>query len=82
MFTRDYLHLPEKNIKFDIIEDSKLEILVNCDELFDDVCQDILEVLESILEGSPVLTHFDELCIIYSFETRNRVCVLDLSLNK
>ena len=83
MFTKENIvSLPGRHVKFDILEESKLEILVNNDEQFDDVCQNTVEVLESIMEGSPRLIHYHELCIIYSFETSNRVCVLDLTFNK
>ena len=86
MFLKDNaVKLPSKHIKFDIIEDSKLELLVNQrgdDEFYHRVCQDVLEVLEIIMGSPPNLTGFDEFFVTYAFETRNRLWVLDISLNR
>ena len=83
MFTKENIvSLPGKHVKFDVLEESKIEILVNNSKLFDDVCQDIIDVLESILEASPSLLVYDKLFILYSFGTSNRAYALELHLNK
>ena len=83
MFTKENIvSLPGENVKFDILEESKIEILVNNSKLFDDVCRDIIDVLENILEGAPSLLVYDDQFILYSFGTSNRAYILELHLNK
>ena len=87
MFKReDVRNLPGNRIKFETVEDAKLELLVYRRNSIGDpwfsVCQDVLEILENIFENPPDLTCFGDLFISYSFSTINNRCIFDLSLDE